>query len=133
MINMLMDNEGSNQQQTLPVPSVNKEEIIALQSAKEALEAKVEELETQLELRALRGDYNPDETRVLHFINNPMDNATKRREVDLETLKELVFNFLVCCRSSLQSKLIGYIHVGLNVWISRRISLAEDPFQKWNI
>jgi len=87
MINMLMDNEGSNQQQTLPVPSVNKEEVIALESAKEALEAKVEELETQLELRALRGDYNPDETRVLHFINNPMDNATKRREVDLETLK----------------------------------------------
>jgi len=87
MINMLMENEGSNQPLTLPVPSVKNEEFVALENAKEALEARVDELEQQLELKALRGDYNPDETRVLHFINNPMDNATKRREVDIETLK----------------------------------------------
>jgi len=87
MINMLMENEGSNQPLTLPVPSVKNEEFVALENAKEVLEARVDELEQQLELKALRGDYNPDETRVLHFINNPMDNATKRREVDIETLK----------------------------------------------
>jgi len=65
----------------------SSEQAEILLKEKEELLERVEQLELQLEQRAIKGDFNPDETRVLHFASNPFDNAVKRREVDLEELK----------------------------------------------
>merc|ERR1719376_1024887 len=46
-----------------------------------------EELEIQLERRAIRGDYDPTDTKVLHFRQNPTDLAREEHAVTMEKLQ----------------------------------------------
>ena len=45
-------------------------------------------LEQELERRAVKGDFNPEETMVLHMANNPMQQALERREHDMLEMRE---------------------------------------------
>ena len=47
------------------------------------LEGKCAALEHQLEGRAIRGEYDPADTKVLHFTNNPTVQAVVRREQEV--------------------------------------------------
>jgi mitotic spindle assembly checkpoint protein MAD1 len=62
-----------------------------LQSAKArngSLETMNEKLELLLEQRALRGDYNPQETKVLHFRMNPLAQMEVSKTDEIKLLKE---------------------------------------------
>eukprot|EP00088_Acartia_fossae_P051483 TRINITY_DN5782_c0_g1_i5.p1 TRINITY_DN5782_c0_g1~~TRINITY_DN5782_c0_g1_i5.p1 ORF type:complete len:834 (+),score=271.91 TRINITY_DN5782_c0_g1_i5:57-2504(+) len=95
MVNMLMDKDGNgNGGEEVPVntPSsrpneAQQKKIEELEKENAELSTKVEQLEMELEQRAIRGDYNPDETRVLHFAANPFATAVKQREVDVTALQ----------------------------------------------
>ena len=67
-------------------------EMLENNSAKPAritdLEKRNAALEQELERRAVKGDFNPEETMVLHMANNPMQQAMEKREHDLLELKE---------------------------------------------
>jgi len=52
------------------------------------LEAINEKLELLLEQRALRGDYNPEVTKVLHFRMNPLAQAEARKSDEMKQLRE---------------------------------------------
>ena len=41
----------------------------------------------ELESRAIKGDYNPDSTKVLHFTRNPMSQAVERLQTDTNELQ----------------------------------------------
>ncbi|XP_066992116.1 mitotic spindle assembly checkpoint protein MAD1 [Anabrus simplex] len=59
----------------------------ALAREKEVLAKRRDELERQLEHRALQGDYNPGASKLLHFRLNPAAEAEAQREADLMALK----------------------------------------------
>jgi len=67
-------------------------EMLENNSAKPAritdLEQRNAALEQELERRAVKGDFNPEETMVLHMANNPMQQAMEKREHDLLEMKE---------------------------------------------
>ena len=46
------------------------------------------DLEYEMERRSMRGDYDPRETKVLHFKNNPMSQAVEERDRDWEELQK---------------------------------------------
>lgn len=50
------------------------------------LQEKNDQLEHELERRAIKGDYNTADTKVLHFLNNPLAQAVAGREDRLEEL-----------------------------------------------
>ena len=52
------------------------------------LEEKNASLEQELERRAVKGDFNPEETMVLHMANNPMQQALEKREQDILEMRE---------------------------------------------
>merc|ERR1719414_36857 len=52
------------------------------------LEEKNISLELQLEQRAIKGDFNPQDTKVLHFINNPMSQAVEKRKLEVDELTQ---------------------------------------------
>ncbi|XP_059469945.1 mitotic spindle assembly checkpoint protein MAD1 isoform X2 [Neocloeon triangulifer] len=62
-----------------------------LQKAKSrvtALEELNEEMKMLLERRALRGDYNPSETKVMHFRMNPLAQEDARKAEEMKRLRE---------------------------------------------
>jgi len=50
------------------------------------LKEKNERLELELERRALKGDFDPTDTKVLHFTNNPTAQAIQKRESQVSEL-----------------------------------------------
>ena len=51
--------------------------------------ARVEQLELEVERQALRGGYNPVDTKVIHFRQNPLQAAVEREEKQMgETRRE---------------------------------------------
>ena len=51
--------------------------------------ARVEQLELEVERQALRGGYNPVDTKVIHFRQNPLQAAVEREERQVgETRRE---------------------------------------------
>ena len=64
--------------------TVSEEEISQMKSKMAELESRLttvmtekENLELELERRAIQGDYNPTDTKVLHFRNNPLQQASE--------------------------------------------------------
>ena len=64
--------------------TVSDEEISQMKSKMAELESRLttvmtekENLELELERRAIQGDYNPTDTKVLHFRNNPLQQASE--------------------------------------------------------
>ena len=53
-----------------------------------ALGEKYQELELELERRAMKGDYDTATTKVLHFKNNPVSQAVASRAEELRLMKE---------------------------------------------
>jgi len=52
------------------------------------LEARNAALEQELKRRAVKGDFNPEETMVLHMANNPMQQALEKKEHDMLEMRE---------------------------------------------
>ena len=52
------------------------------------LEEKNAALEQELERRAVKGDFNPEETIVLHMANNPTQQALEKREQEILEMRE---------------------------------------------
>ncbi|PNF32552.1 hypothetical protein B7P43_G02419 [Cryptotermes secundus] len=65
-----------------------EEEINSLQQEKEHLMKRRDELEVELEYRALKGDFNPVKSKVLHFRMNPAAEAEIQREDRLTRLQQ---------------------------------------------
>ena len=55
------------------------QEILKLKSELKALEERNQRLVNELERRAIRGDFDPVDTKVLHFSNNPFASAVDKR------------------------------------------------------
>lgn len=65
-----------------------EEEVNSLQQEKEQLMKRRDELEVELEYRALKGDFNPVKSKVLHFRMNPAAEAEAEREDKLTRLQQ---------------------------------------------
>ncbi|XP_076066370.1 mitotic spindle assembly checkpoint protein MAD1-like isoform X7 [Oratosquilla oratoria] len=72
-----------------------QEKCAALEEEKKALQAEMtkltsekEGLELCIEYRALKGDYDPTKTKVLHFADNPLSKAIDNRRSENERLLE---------------------------------------------
>ncbi|KAK4307541.1 hypothetical protein Pmani_020688 [Petrolisthes manimaculis] len=72
-----------------------EKKIKELEKRVEEMEVKIKELEREkevyelrLENRALKGDYDPTKTKVLHFKDNPLARAREGRKTELERMKE---------------------------------------------
>ena len=77
MVEMLENNSGK------PVPEEKEKET----KIKE-LEERNSKLQQELESRAVKGDFNPEETMVLHMANNPMQQAVQKRELEIQEMKD---------------------------------------------
>ena len=64
-----------------------KSELDVLKKAYEQMEESRDAMKDEMDRRALRGDYNPEETRVLHYRNNPNAQAVGQREEDFKNLQ----------------------------------------------
>ncbi|XP_047003539.1 mitotic spindle assembly checkpoint protein MAD1 [Schistocerca americana] len=62
-------------------------ECESLKKEKEALQKRRDELEIELEYRALKGDFNPMTTKVLHLRSNPSDEMHNKRTEELSNLQ----------------------------------------------
>jgi len=77
MVDMLENNSAK------PAPQQKE-----LETRITGLEERNASLEQELERRAVKGDFNPEETMVLHMANNPMHQALERREHDMLEMRE---------------------------------------------
>ena len=77
MVDMLENNSAK------PAPQQKE-----LETRITGLEERNASLEQELERRAVKGDFNPEETMVLHMANNPMHQALERREHDILEMRE---------------------------------------------
>ena len=77
MVEMLENNSGK------PVPEEKENET----KIKE-LEERNSKLQQELESRAVKGDFNSEETMVLHMANNPMQQAIQKRELEIQEMKD---------------------------------------------
>ncbi|CAL4125588.1 unnamed protein product, partial [Meganyctiphanes norvegica] len=64
-----------------------EKKVLELQVQMESLNNEKEVLELRLESRALKGDYDPTKTKILHFENNPLAKARENRENEIEHLR----------------------------------------------
>ena len=87
MVNMLMDKDGSEGCEANE-PVVNTVELDKLKRELSHKEALCERYELELERRAIKGDFNPADTKVIHFQQNPMSMAVERRRLEAEQLQE---------------------------------------------
>merc|ERR1719322_1663869 len=69
-----------------PAEAVNSAELIDLKNKLHNLQEKNEKLELELERRAIKGDFNPTDTKVLHFTNNPTAKAVEKRAAEMSEL-----------------------------------------------
>ena len=74
--------------------TVSEEEMMKLKASMSELEnqlntvmAEKENLELELERRAIQGDYNPTDTKVLHFRNNPLQQASEEHSANVAKLQ----------------------------------------------
>ena len=83
MVDLLMEEskEGSTTKSV-----ENNTEIIELRKNLQSLQEKNEKLEMELERRAIKGDFNPTDTKVLHFKNNPTAVAVDKRAAEMSEL-----------------------------------------------
>ena len=63
------------------------QEIEKLKTNLKALEERNEKLLTELERRAIKGDFDPVETKVIHFSNNPFASAVDKRAREMSELE----------------------------------------------
>ena len=86
----------SDVQKSSPVQSkqISEDESAKIRSELEIMETRLntalaqkEALELELERRAIQGDYNPTDTKVLHFRNNPLQQATEEHSQRLSKLQ----------------------------------------------
>ena len=102
--NQLAKSQGISHEGIVPSSNAEKENITKAQqlwdeerhkirSDLETMEKRLnavltekENLEHELERRAIQGDYNPTDTKVLHFRNNPMQQATEEHAQTLSKL-----------------------------------------------
>ena len=86
----------SDVQKGSPVQSkqISEDESAKIRSELENMETRLntalaqkEALELELERRAIQGDYNPTDTKVLHFRNNPLQQATEEHSLRLSKLQ----------------------------------------------
>eukprot|EP00095_Tigriopus_kingsejongensis_P000786 maker-scaffold67_size430214-snap-gene-3.28 protein:Tk00786 transcript:maker-scaffold67_size430214-snap-gene-3.28-mRNA-1 annotation:"mitotic spindle assembly checkpoint protein mad1" len=63
------------------------QELEAIRHELQTVRTEKDDLDLELERRAIKGDYNPTETRVLHFKSNPMSLAVETRGKELQTLQ----------------------------------------------
>ena len=86
----------SDVQKGSPVQSkqISEDESAKIRSELEIMETRLntalaqkEALELELERRAIQGDYNPTDTKVLHFRNNPLQQATEEHSLRLSKLQ----------------------------------------------
>merc|ERR1719445_1175514 len=66
--------------------TVNQADVQEWKNRVQNLEEKNEKLELELERRAIKGDFNPTDTKVLHFVNNPTAVAVEKRAAELGEL-----------------------------------------------
>ena len=74
--------------------TVSEEELLKVKAAMSELENRLntvmtekENLELELERRAIQGDYNPGDTKVLHFKNNPLQQASEEHSTNVARLQ----------------------------------------------
>lgn len=63
------------------------QEMDTLTKDLETVRREKDDLELELEKRAIRGDYNPAQAQVLHFGNNPMSQAVENRGQEFKALQ----------------------------------------------
>ena len=80
MVDMLEEEKGECSPKIKEVPNKELEEKVKV------LEEKNENLELELERRAIKGDFNPADTKVLHFTNNPTAQAVEKRAAQMSEL-----------------------------------------------
>ena len=67
--------------------SSDSQEIEKLKTNLKALEERNQRLLTELERRAIKGDFDPAETKVIHFSNNPFASAVDKRAREMTELE----------------------------------------------
>lgn len=79
---------------TVQSKQISEDESAKIRSELEIMETRLntalsqkEALELELERRAIQGDYNPTDTKVLHFRNNPLQQATEEHSLRLSKLQ----------------------------------------------
>ena len=77
MVDMLEEGKGGSSPKTKEAPNTVMDEKLRL------LEEKNERLEVELERRAIKGDFDPVDTKVLHFTNNPTAQAVEKRAAQM--------------------------------------------------
>merc|ERR1712106_302210 len=77
MVDMLEEEKGGSSPKTKEAPNTVMDEKLRL------LEEKNEKLEVELERRAIKGDFDPVDTKVLHFTNNPTAQAVEKRAAQM--------------------------------------------------
>nr|XP_045594716.1 mitotic spindle assembly checkpoint protein MAD1-like isoform X1 [Procambarus clarkii] len=65
-----------------------EKKVVELKNEIAKLTQDKEILEVRLEHRALKGDYDPTKTKVLHFENNPLAKAVKNRETEIQRIQK---------------------------------------------
>ena len=80
MVDMLEEEKGGASQKVIEAPNKDLEEKLR------TLEEKNEKLESELERRSIKGDFNPMDTKVIHFTNNPTALAIEKRAAQMSEL-----------------------------------------------
>ena len=70
-----------------PRGSSGSQEIEKLKTDVKALEERNQRLLTELERRAIKGDFDPAETKVIHFSNNPFASAVEKKAREMSELE----------------------------------------------
>lgn len=80
MVDMLEEEKVGDSPKLSVAPNKDLEEELRI------LEEKNEKLELELERRSIKGDFNPMDTKVLHFTNNPTAQALEKRANQISEL-----------------------------------------------
>ena len=84
MIDMLEEDRG---EAAAPITVVdNSAELNELKIKIQSVTEKNLQLELELERRAIKGDFNPTDTKVIHFLNNPTSRAVEKRAAEMSEL-----------------------------------------------
>lgn len=84
MIDMLEEDRG---EAAAPITVVdNSAELNELKIKIQSVTEKNLQLELELERRAIKGDFNPTDTKVIHFLNNPTSTAVEKRAAEMSEL-----------------------------------------------
>ncbi|XP_039284476.1 mitotic spindle assembly checkpoint protein MAD1 [Nilaparvata lugens] len=87
-----------------------KAERNALQLEKEALLKKVDELSEQMEYRALKGDFDIRQNKILHLRMNPISEAMSSHDSDLDTCRAEILRLKERIRLMQEGKTLDITH-----------------------